>query len=340
MKPGAPSQSRANWLVRLLCFVLLTAALYGLDRLLQATLIDYAYDTLIRIGIYVILAASLNLVNGVTGQFSLGHAAFMAIGAYAGGYLSILTLPWVSRLPGWQSSAAQALILVAGLAAGALTAAVAGVIVGLPSLRLRGDYLAIATLAFGEITRIIFQGWDSLGGATGLTGIPRVTNVFWTLLVCIVSLALLRNLQTSGPGRDFLAVREDEIAAASVGVHVVRAKIIAFTVAAAFAGMAGVLLAHLSRGVDPQQAGFMNSIEIVVMVVIGGNGSLVGSALGAALLVSLRALIEGWPRLQPLAPYENDIYPVLLLLMMLIPRGRVLEAFKRKNGALRSRILR
>lgn len=315
---------KANWLLRTAVCVVVIAALFGLDRLLDATLISFAYKTLIRIGIYAVMAASLNLVNGVTGQFSLGHAAFMAIGGYTGGYLSILASPWAQRLPGWQSAAAQALVLVCGIFAGALVAALAGVVVGLPSLRLRGDYLAIATLAFGEITRVIFQGWDALGGATGLTGVPQLTTLFWTLLVAVTAVLLLRNLQWSGPGRNFMAVREDEIAAAAVGVDVVRTKIVAFTVAAAFAGAAGVLLVHLSQGVDPQQAGFMNSIEIVVMVVLGGMGSLTGSILGAALIVALRAIIEGWSPLQPIARYENDIYPILLLAMMLLRREGLL----------------
>ncbi|MCA1595615.1 MAG: branched-chain amino acid ABC transporter permease [Chloroflexi bacterium] len=303
---------------------LIIAALFGLDRLLDATLISFAYTTLIRVGIYAIMAASLNLVNGVTGQFSLGHAAFMAIGGYTGGYLSIVASPWVNHYAGWQSTAARSIVLLIGIALGALVAALAGLVVGLPSVRLRGDYLAIATLAFGEITRVVFQGWDALGGDRGLYGVPQVTNLFWTLLVAVPTVVLLRNLQWSGPGRDFMAVREDEIAAAAVGVNVVRAKIAAFMVAAAFAGAAGVLLVHLSQGVDPQQAGFMNSIEVVVMVVLGGMGSLTGSILGAALIVSLRAVIEGWSPLQPVARYENDLYPILLLAMMLLRREGLL----------------
>ncbi|HET6387614.1 MAG TPA: branched-chain amino acid ABC transporter permease [Armatimonadota bacterium] len=327
MPSGSDSPARSpRWIARAALYLFCVAALFALDQFVMAPLLlPYVYATIIRIGIYAILAASLNLVNGVTGQFSLGHAAFMAIGAYVAGAMSVAASGLVQNHPGWEGSAIQAGVFLAGCVAAVIVASLAGLTVGLPTLRLRGDYLAIATLGFGEITRVIFQGWDHpFGGATGLSGVPTVTSFFWTYLFAGTAILLLRNLQWSGPGRDFMAVREDEIAAAAVGVDVVRAKVVAFIVAAGFAGIAGVLLVHQNNGIDPQQAGFLNSIEIVVMVVLGGMGSLTGSILGAALLVILRAVVEGAPALSDYARYENVIYPVLLIGLMLVRREGLL----------------
>ena len=308
------------WAKRAVGFLVLVAVIFGLDRLANATLIDLAYKTIERIAIFSILAASLNLVNGVTGQFSLGHAAFMVIGAYTGGELSRLAAPLIGGASGLEAGSLQAVVFVAGMLAGAFTASIAGLLVGLPTLRLRGDYLAIATLGFGEITRVVIQGRDELGGATGLTGVPTYTTLFWALLVAVICITLLRNLQWSGPGRDFMAVREDEIAAAAVGVDIVRTKVTAFVTAAAFAGVAGVVLVHMEGVVDPSEAGFLHSIEIVVMVVLGGMGSLTGSILGAAMLVSYHAIFKGLPALNAYSQYENAIYPVLILGAMLARR--------------------
>ena len=169
-----------------------------------------------------------------------------------------------------------------------------------------------------------------------MNGVPSITNLAWVMVVTVTGVLMLRNLQWSALGRDMMAVREDEIAAASVGVDVVRTKVVAFAVAAGYAGVAGVLQVHLINGVDPQQAGFLPSIEIVVMVVLGGMGSLTGAVLGATALVLLRAVIEGWIVLAPVAPYENVIYPVLLLALMLLRRegllGRAELSFRRLPG--------
>ncbi|MDQ2730847.1 MAG: branched-chain amino acid ABC transporter permease, partial [Armatimonadota bacterium] len=181
-----------------------------------------------------------------------------------------------------------------------------------------------ATLGFGEITRVAFAACEPVGGATGLTGVPTLTTLFWAGLVAVFSIMLLRNLIRSGPGRDFQAVREDEVAAAAVGVDVVRAKVTAFAVAAAFAGVAGTLLVHLDGVVDPTQAGFMHSIEIVVMVVLGGMGSLTGSVLGAAIIVIYHAVLKGLPALNAYSQYESTLYPILLLGIMLLRREGLL----------------
>ena len=323
MPPPSASESAPRWPLRFLYAAGLIVLFLGIDHVVHATIVDFWYNTLIRIGIYIVLSASLNLVNGVTGQFSLGHAAFMVIGAYTGGEISILAERPASHMPPIEAAVFQVLVFIGGTLAGAILAALAGMIVGMPTLRLRGDYLAIATLGFGEITRVLFQACEPLGGATGLYGVPVRTNLFWSLCLVTITLVMLRNLQHSGPGRDMLAVREDEFAAAAVGVDVVRTKVVAFIVAAAFAGAAGSLFIQLNNGITPQQAGFLGSIQIVVMVVLGGMGSLTGASIGAVILVTYHALIQG---IAPpsVARYENVIYPVVLILLMLVRREGIL----------------
>lgn len=227
-------------------------------------------------GLYVTLAVSLNLINGITGQFSLGHAAFYMVGAYTtgvlvkplGGALGITGVPW----------------LIVAMIVSAATAALAGLIVGLPSLRLKGDYLAIVTLGFGEIIRIFAQNTEALGGSYGLNVNPRFTAIWLVWLLAILTIAVCRNLLKNAHGLPFLAVREDEVASAAMGVNVTRVKVTAFVLGAAFAGAAGALLAHFEGFVSPPMFAMDVSFIIVTMVVLGGTGSITGSALAAVLL--------------------------------------------------------
>lgn len=230
------------------------------------------------IGIYVTLAVSLNLINGIAGQFSIGHAAFYQIGAYLSGYLSRM---WISvdghtppHVP-W---------LMGMIVVGALGASVAGFVVGLPSLRLRGDYLAIVTLGFGEIVRIQVQNTDALGGAYALDKIPKIQEIWLVWLLAFICIAVCRNLLKTGRGLTFLAVREDEVASAAMGVNVTRVKVTAFVIGSAFAGAAGALLAHYEGLITPQTFTMDVSFIILTMVVLGGTGSITGSVVAAIFL--------------------------------------------------------
>lgn len=281
-------------------------------------------------GINIILAVSLNMVNGFTGQFSLGHAAFLGIGMYSGLYLADTIGPSLyAGLPG-PDGIRQAVVLSFLLIFGGILAALGGLLVGLPSLRLRGDYLAIVTLGFGEILRVVIQNIQPLGGALGyqLTHtrvVPAQSAMFfWVALFAILSVVVSRNLMLSGPGRAFLAVREDEIAAESVGVNTYRAKVLAFVISSMFAGFAGVLSGIYAQYVDPQppSIGFLRSIEIVVMVVLGGLGSVTGAVVAASVLTALPYLLREVPLYQSRPEMRLVTYSLLLILLMLLrPQG-------------------
>ncbi|HVU16530.1 MAG TPA: branched-chain amino acid ABC transporter permease [Candidatus Didemnitutus sp.] len=275
----------------------------------------YYLDVALGAGINVILAVSLNLVNGYTGQFSLGHAGFMATGAYAAAAVTMLLGPSLLGADGgtpWQ----QNLLFLGALAAGGLAAAVAGLLVGLPSLRLRGDYLAIVTLGFGEIIRVILQNVDALGGAMGLNGIPAYTDLFWVLAVGALTVFVVQCLVRSTYGRGFLATHDDEIAAEAIGLRTTRYKIVAFVVGAFFAGVAGGLFGHLKQTISPSGFDFTKSIEIVVMVILGGMGNTLGVILAAILLTVLPEV------LRPVAEYRMIAYSLLLVILMLVrPQG-------------------
>ncbi len=275
----------------------------------------YHLDVLTGIGINIILAVSLNLVNGYTGQFSLGHAGFMSVGAYLAAAVSIFLAPKFLGPDGgtvWQ----QGLFFLGALLTGGLSAAGAGLIVGVPSLRLKGDYLALVTLGFGEIIRVIFQNVEKLGGALGLNGIPAYTSIFWVLAFVAVTIFTVTCLVNSTYGRGFLATHDDEIAAEAVGLNTTRYKIVAFVTAAFFAGIAGGLYGHFKMTITPTGFDFTKSIEIVVMVILGGMGNTLGVILAAVLLTLLPEL------LRPIAEYRMVIYSTLLIALMLVrPQG-------------------
>ena len=275
----------------------------------------YYLDVLTGAGINVILAVSLNLVNGYTGQFSLGHAGFMAVGAYLSAAVTLFLGPaWLG--PDGGSPLAQGLLFLGALLGGGLAAALAGLLVGMPSLRLRGDYLAIVTLGFGEIIRVIFQNVDALGGALGLNGIPPYTNIFWVLAFAALTIFTVLCLVHSTYGRGFIATHDNEIAAESIGLDTTRYKIVAFVVGAFFAGIAGGLYGHLKLTITPGGFDFTKSIELVVMVILGGMGNTLGVILAAILLTLLPEV------LRPVAEYRMIIYSLLLIILMLVrPNG-------------------
>jgi branched-chain amino acid transport system permease protein len=295
-----------------------------------STRLAYYYDILITIGINIILAVSLNLVNGYTGQFSLGHAGFMAVGAYASASWSNHLDPMIlSTLGGVANPLATNLALVISMTFGGILAAVAGVAVGIPSLRLRGDYLAIATLGFGEIIRTAILNTDFLGAARGLSVSGIYTNLFWTFGVAGVSTYVVLALVNSTYGRGFLTVRDDEVAAEAMGINPTRYKVQAFVVGAFFAGIAGALYGHFKAFITPEGFNFFRSVDVVVMVILGGMGSTVGVILAATLLTILPELLRALAHTQIVPPayqglLENRLilYSLLLIILMLTrPQG-------------------
>jgi branched-chain amino acid transport system permease protein len=276
----------------------------------------YHLDVLIGVGINIILAVSLNLVNGYTGQFSLGHAGFMSVGAYFSAAVSLFVVPHFLGVQTGSSAVQQGALFVAALLAGGVCAAFAGLLVGVPSLRLKGDYLALVTLGFGEIIRVIFQNFEQLGGALGLNAIPAYTTIFWVLAFVAITVFVVTCLVNSTYGRGFLATHDDEIASEAVGLNTTRYKIVAFVIGAFFAGIAGGLYGHFKLTITPTGFDFTKSIEIVVMVILGGMGNTVGVILAAILLTLLPEL------LRPIAEYRMIIYSFLLIVLMLVrPQG-------------------
>ena len=269
----------------------------------------YYLQVAIVVGINIILATSLNLINGYTGQFSLGHAGFMAVGAYTSAYITL-------KVGHVSSDLSANLVFFGALLAGGLMAAGTGLLVGIPSLRLKGDYLAIVTLGFGEIIRVILLNLEFVGGALGLNGIPPYSNIFWTFGFAAVTVYVVVSMVNSTFGRGFIAVHDDEVAAEAMGLNTTRYKILAFVVGAFFAGVAGGIYAHVVRSIDPGGFGFIKSIEIVVMVIMGGMGNTVGVILAAILLTLLPEF------LRPIADYRMLIYSLLLVVLMLVrPQG-------------------
>ena len=255
---------------------------------------------LIFAGINIILAASLNLINGYTGQFSLGHAGFMAVGAYVG---VVLTTNFQMAFP-------------VAILAGGVTAGFLGALIGLPTLRLRGDYLAIATLGLGEIVRIVIINVPYVGGAAGFKGIPHHTDFTWVFCLMLVTLFIIKNFVNSRHGRACLAIRENEIAAESMGVNTTRYKVLAFSIGAFFAGVAGVLFGHNMYILSPASFTFMQSFNILIMVVMGGLGSMTGSIAGALVVTFLSAALASFPNARMI------IYALALILLMFYrPQG-------------------
>ncbi len=267
----------------------------------------YYMQLIILVGINTIMATSLNLIIGYTGQLSIGHAAFMSLGAYSSALATLhLGLPfWVSLL------------------CGAMIAALFGVIIGLPTLRLKGDYLAIATLGFGEIVRIVFLNLEITGGTMGLKGIPKKTTFLWVILAIVLTVIILNQIIRSRVGRAFIAIREDETAADSMGINSTYYKTLCFGVGAFFAGLGGGLFAHYMRYLSPNSFGFMRSIEHLCMVVLGGLGNMWGAFLGATILTVTPEL------LRTVADLRLLIYGAVLVIMMRVrPQGLLGQPLK------------
>lgn len=281
------------------------------------------------VGVNIILAVSLNVVNGMTGQFSIGHAGFMAVGAYIAGKLSFeLRELAISGVP---HAVSDQLLFLLALFTGGAAAAACGFLVGLPSLRLKGDYLAIVTLGFGEIIRVVIQNTPALGGALGISGIPQHSSFYMVWLWVFLTVLVARRIAGSSHGRSLWAIREDEVAAEAMGVNTTGYKVRAFVVSAFFAGVAGGLFAHFVPIINPGSFTFVKSMEVVVMVVAGGLGSTTGAIVAAVVLTllpegmrSLFTAVGGGDAslAQKVDQVRMPIYGLLLVALMLLrPQG-------------------
>lgn len=281
-----------------LIFILGAIILYSVILILIKTgmLNMYYEQIIILVSINIILALSLNLITGFAGQLALGHAGFMSIGAYAA---AMCTLKY--NLP-----------FALSLLLGGMFAAIFGILIGLPILRLKGDYLAITTLGFGEIIRVLITNIDALGGAKGLAGIPLKTNFTWAYFLALITFIAIKNIINSTQGRAMIAIREDEIASEAMGINATYYKLTAFTISAMFAGIAGGLYAHYYMFIDPNSFNFMKSIEIVTFVVLGGMGSLYGSVIATGILTFLPEFLREF------ANFRMVLYPLLLIIIMLL----------------------
>jgi branched-chain amino acid transport system permease protein len=299
------------------------AALFVVNGLFTGSLVPgvsispYILQVICLAGINIILAVSLNLINGFTGQFSIGHAGFMAIGAYTSAFLTVTYGDRIRAALGFLPPFARdGALLLTGLALGALLAAIAGFFVGVPSLRLRGDYLAIVTLGFGEIIRVWILNIDAVGGARGYSGIPKLANFFWIYLFAVISVTVVSRTVRSSFGRSLIAIREDEIAAEAMGVDTTRSKVISFVLSSAMAGVGGGLFGHYLMYVHTNSFTFIKSIEIIIMIVIGGLGSITGSVVGAVLYIALTEGLRGF------AQYRMILFSLLLIVIMIVrPQG-------------------
>lgn len=283
---------------------LLVLGVYALVYvLIEIDVINAYYQiTLVKVGITLIGALGLNMILGISGQFSLGHAGFMAIGAYS---VAIVTLAYPSLL-GW----------VVGLLIGIVITTIVGLFIAIPTLRLRGDYLAIATLGTGEIIRIVLLNLKITNGAAGLSSIPKFTD--WTLLYVFIVIALLfmAHIKYSRFGRAALSVKDDEIAAEAMGIQVTKIKVMIFIFGAIFASIAGALYASFFYVIKPEAFGISKSIEFLMVVVLGGMGSISGTIAAAVVMELLTTL------LQTLAQVRMIVYALVLIVLMIYrPQG-------------------
>ena len=284
----------------------------------------YQTGVIEQIGIYIILTVSLNIATGYLGQLPLGHAGFMSVGGYSCAIfiMRMMDVVGVTARDFATGSPAAVGLFVIGIIFGGICAAHCGLIIGVPALRLKGDYLAIITLGFAEIIRVVMQNIDGVlgftltGGAKGLTGIPSYTNFLNTFIVVAISLFLIHTMMKSRHGRAILSIRDNEIAAESCGVNTTYYKTLAFVASAFFAGVAGGLYAGCIGVMAPAKFGFMKSIEILVMVVLGGMGSMLGSVISATVLTILPEALRA------VSDYRMVVYAVVLILVMIFrPEG-------------------
>lgn len=324
----------SSWIKSFIIGIVVIAALYVVNAMMSATgffgigIDDYQARLLVFIAINVILATSLNLINGFTGQFSIGHAGFMAVGAYSSAFFTVTYGKAVQDSLSFLGEAgSSSVVLIIAIIIGALIASIAGLIVGIPSLRLKGDYLAIVTLGFAEIIRIVILNIDAVGGATGYQ-VPGYANFLWIGILAVITILVIHNIVKSDTGRALISIREDELAAEAMGVNTTRYKVTSFVIGSAFAGIAGVLFAHYNKFLSTNDFQFIKSFEIIIMIVIGGMGSMTGAILGAIIVTLLPELLRQLPDIQVGATVFRPadlrlvIFALILILTMILrPQG-------------------
>lgn len=283
---------KRNTILTLISLVLLGAALYFIDQNVDS----YKVRILNLCAIYVILAVSMNLINGFTGLFSLGHAGFMAVGAYT---TALLTMPQAVKaqnffmVPIAKPLETLNLPFLPALLLGGVFAAIVAFLIGAPVLRLKGDYLAIATLGFGEIIRVIFTNTQNItNGSLGLKSIPNTSNLWWTFGFATFTVAFIAFLINSSYGRALKAIREDEIAAQSMGINLFRHKVLSFMIGAFFAGVGGGLLGNLLGTIDPNMFRFFLTYNLLLIIILGGMGSITGSIISAFIITIAGELLR------------------------------------------------
>lgn len=299
-------------------FVLIQTAI------LMGWITRYYEMTLMLILINIMLAVGLNLIVGISGQLSLGHAGFMALGAYSTGIITRM----MPNIGGF----------ALGILTGVALSGIVAFIVGVPTLRLKGDYLAIATLGVGEIIRITILNMDSTNGARGLSGIPRLATWYYAYIAVLVIILIIANFTNSSPGRATISIREDEVAAESLGINTKKYKIVAFMIGAMSASIAGAFHATYYQLIVPSQFDFVRSIDILIMVVLGGMGSLTGSVVAAIFLGLLNHFLQDY------GSFRVILYAIALILVMIFkPSGlfgrreaKASQLFKKKKEAAQS----
>jgi branched-chain amino acid transport system permease protein len=323
---------------RTVFWVVAILALVGLQLQLGNWIGPYYYKIVILAGINIILAVSLNLINGITGQFSIGHAGFYAVGAYTSASLVTYGESSIRGMVEFLPRIGQdAVLLLLGILAAAIAAGIAGLAVGIPSLRLRGDYLAIVTLGFGEIIRVVILNVDAVGGARGFSSIPPLSDffLFWVFLFVLITVSVIRNVVDSSYGRAFISIRDDEIAAEAMGVDTTRFKVLSFVISSMFAGIGGSLFGHYTAYLNPNSFTFITSFYLIIMIVVGGLGSIGGAILGAILITVILELFRS------LSEFRLVGFSILLVLVMLYrPQGLMgaweLLRLKRRTAVAKS----
>ena len=272
---------------------------------------SYNLQLVMFVGINIVMTVSLGLINGFTGQFSIGHAGFMAVGAYASIAVTTLIFRSLGGVQGY-------LIFLVATLLGGILAALAGVLIGLPTLRLKGDYLAIVTMAFAEVIRTIIRVSEPLGGPRGIGGIPPYTNLTVVFVFTLVSVWLMRNFLLSTYGRASMAIRDNEIAAEIMGVNTTRQKVLVFSLGAFFAGCCGSLYAHILQYIHPDNFTFMKSLEYLIYLYVGGSSSMSGAILGASVFTFLPEVFRRF------SSWRMVIYSLTLVLVMIFrPDGLI-----------------
>lgn len=318
-----------NWLKNNKKIIIIPLIYLVIHCLNQAKIMNnYILQVLMLIGINLIMTESLNVLTGMTGQTSLGQAGFMAVGAYISAIVTSVLIPAknfssaalvsikIGKVGFQIASIPQTLIFLLGTLAGGIVAAIFGYLIGTPSLKLKGDYLAIVTLGFGEVIRQIIRVTPIVGKSFGMTGIPKLANFFWIYFFAILTIFICRNFMDSSYGRACMAVRDNEIAADTIGINTARYKVIAFVFSAFIAGISGSMFAHTMVYLHPDTFAYTKSTDYVIYLYAGGVGSISGAVLGAAALTALPEI------LRQISNWRLVIYGLLLVLIILFrPTG-------------------